>query len=601
MSVRRLYQFGPFRLDAEARTILRQGQRLPLSPKAIELLVALVEAQGLPVAKEQLLNKVWADTTVEEGSLTTHISLLRKTLGDQYIETIPKHGYRFAGEVQLDAEPESERPPIRSLAVLPLENLGRDPDGDSFAHSMTEALITNLSRISALRVISRTTVMRYKDTRKTAPEIGRELGVDALLEGSVQREDDRVQINARLVSALADRNLWAEAYDRDLRDVLILQNEVARTIAGEIRIKVTPEEHNRLSGGHQVDPQAYQLYAKGRYLWTMRTEESFYRALSCFQQAIERDPGYAAAYSGLADCYSSLGFSFDIGSERPSNVQPKAKSAALKAIELDGSLAEAHNSLAYVKLNYEWDWAGAEAEFRRSIELNPGYPHGHHWYAHLLLSSGRDEEALAESHRALELDLLSPIMNLHLGWHHLYSRQYDQAIDQLTKTLELDPNYGLAYWYLGLAYEQKRMYEEALRELCKAKRILSSNLNIDADMARVYVVSGRKKDASRAIAVLKEESARRYVNPYQFALLYLGLGQPDAAFAWLEKAVEERSDMLVYLRTDSRLDALRSDSRLQALDQKIRIPSLPRRNSEGGMQRGQPAHGQPEFRRDKEK
>jgi TolB-like protein/Tfp pilus assembly protein PilF len=573
MGVRRLYQFGPFRLDADGRTLLRQGQRLPLSPKAIELLVMLVEAKGNALSKEQLLNQVWADTAVEEGSLTTHISLLRKTLGENYIETIPKRGYRFIADVKRDAEPADQGPPIRSLAVLPLENLGRDPDGDCFADSMTEALITNLSKISALRVISRTTVMRYKDTRKSTPEIGRELGVDALLEGSVQRENNRVRINARLVSAHADQNLWGEAYDRDLRDVLILQNEVARAIAAEIRVKVTPEEHDRLSGGHQVDPLAYQLYAKGRYLWVKRTEESFHRAMSCFQQAIERDPGYAAAYSGLADCYSSLGFSFDMGSERPSNVQPKAKSTALKAIELDSSLAEAHNSLAYVKLNYEWDWAGAEAEFRHSLELNPGYAHGHHWYAHLLLSSGREQEALAESHRALELDWLSPIMNLHLGWHHLYSRQYDPAIDQLSKTLELDPNYGLAYWYLGLAYEQKRMYEEALRELGKAKGILSTNLNVDADVARVYAVCGRKKEASRAIADLKAHSVHRYVNPYQLALIYVGLEEPDAAFQWLEKAVEERSDMLVYLRTDSRLDPLRSDERLRALEKKVGIPS----------------------------
>jgi TolB-like protein/Tfp pilus assembly protein PilF len=567
------YQFGPFRLDAGGRLLFREGQRLALSPKAVELLLVLVEAQPNPVGKGELLNRVWPDTTVEEGSLTTHISLLRKTIGEQYIETLAKRGYRFVGEVQQVGGEAIQRPQIRSLAVLPLENLSHDPDGATFADSMTEALITNLAKISALRVVSRTTVMRYKGTHKSLPEIGKELSVDALVEGSVQREGDRVRINARLVGASTDQHLWAEAYDRDLQDVLILQNEVARTIAKEIQVKLTPEEHTRLSSGRTVDPHAYQLYVKGRYFWVKRTEESFQRAISYFQQAIERDPSYAAAYSGLADCYSSLGFSFDVGSRRPLDVQPKAKSAALTAIALDDSLAEAHTSLAYVKLNYEWDWPAAEAEFRRSLELNPGYAHGHHWYAHLLLSSGRVDEALTESHRALELDQLSPIMNLHLGWHYLYSRQYDLALDQLAKTVELDPNYGLAYWYLGLVYEQKGMYVEALKEMSRAKDFLKSNLTVDADIGRVYAVSGRRNEADKAIAQLKNESAHRYVNPYQIALIYVGLGQNDQAFDWLNKAVAERSDLLVYLKTDSRVNPIRSDARFPGLERRIGIPT----------------------------
>lgn len=572
MNVGRQYQFGPFRLDAGGRLLFREGQRLALSPKAVELLIALVESQARTVGKEDLLNRVWADTAVEEGSLTSHISLLRKTLGERYIETIPKRGYRFVGTVTQVAEASDQGSQIRSLAVLPLENFGPDPDGDCLAESMTEALITNLAKISALRVVSRTSVMRYKDTRKSMPEIGRELGVDALLEGSVQCESNRVRINARLVGASADHHLWAESYDRDLRDVLILQDEVARTIAREIRVKLTPEEHTRLSSSSTVDPDAYQLYVKGRYFWVKRTEESLRRAVACLHQAIERDPGYAAAYSGLADCYSSLGFSFDVGSQRPAEVQPKAKSAALKAIELDDSLAEAHNSLAYVKLNYEWDWPGAEAEFKRSLELNPGYAHAHHWYAHLLLSCGRVREAFAESYRALELDRLSPIMNLHLGWHYLYSGQSELALDQLTKTLELDPNYGLVYWYLGLAYEKKGMYAEALRELRAAKEVLKSNLNVDADIARVGGISGDRTEAERGIAVLREESLRRYVNPYQIALIHIGLGRTDEAFDWLDKSVRERSDMLVYLKTDFRLDPVRSDCRFRDLEQKVGIP-----------------------------
>lgn len=568
------YEFGDFRLDAGGRLLFREGRRVPLSPKAVELLVVLVEARAKPVSKEQLLDRVWADAAVEEGSVTTHVSLLRKTLGGKYIETIPTRGYRFVGEVKQVAAA-SERPPeIRSLAVLPLESLGREPDGECFADSMTDALITNLAKISALRVVSRTSVMRYRNTQKSTPEIGRELGVDALMEGTVQREGNRIRINARLLVASADQHLWAEAYDRDLRDVLILQNELARTIASEIQVKLTPDENAHLSGGRSIDPAAYQLYVKGLYFWAKRnaTDESFDHAIACFLQAIDRDPNYAAAYSGLADCYSSLGFSFSIGSRRPIDVQPKARSAALKAIELDDALAEAHNSLAYVKLNYEWDWPGAEAEFKRSLQLNPGYEHGHHWYAHLLLSSGRVSEALAESQRGLELGPLCRHMNLHLGWHYLYSRQYTRAVDQLSKTLELEADYGMAYWYRGLSYEQMGMYVDALSEMRRAQEYLKGNLNVDADIGRVCALSGRRSEANRAIARLKKESARRYVNPYQIALICVGLGQNDQTFEWLNEAYRERSDMLVYLKVDPRLNPIRSDSRFSELAERIGIP-----------------------------
>jgi TolB-like protein/Tfp pilus assembly protein PilF len=574
MGTARHYEFGPFRLDPVGRLVFRDGQRLALSPKAVELLLALVEAGTNAAGKEELLNKVWPDTAVEEGSLTSHISLLRKTLGEHYIETIPKRGYRFVGTVKRLAEVTERPPQIRSLAVLPLGNLGRDSDEDGFADSMTEALITNLAKIGALRVVSRTSVMRYKNTQKSIPEIGKELGVDALLEGSVQREGDRVRINVRLVGASADEHLWAEAYDRDLRDVLTLQNEVARSVAKEIQVKLTPEEDKRLSRRHRVDPDAYRLYIKGRYFWVKRNEQSFQLAIAYFEQAIERDPSYAAAYSGLADCYSSLGFSFDVGSRRPSDVQPKAKSAALKAIALDDSLAEAHNSLAYVKLNYEWDWAGAEAEFKRSLELNPGYAHAHHWYAHLLLSGGRRKEALAESDRALELDPLSPIMNLHLGWHYLYTREYEQAIEQFAKTLELEGNYGLAYWYRGLAHEQKGMYRDAMGDFRKAKGLLADNLTVQADMGRIHALTGHTDEAEKAIEKLKQKSKKNYVNPYQFALIHIGLGQKEQAFEWLDKALHERSDMLVYLKADFRLDPIRNDSRFIHLGRKVGIPEL---------------------------
>lgn len=573
MPLARCYEFGPFRLDATGGVLFRDSERLAISPKAIEVLILLVQAQGNPVTKEELLSKVWPDAIVEEGSLTSHISLLRKTLGEHYIETIPKRGYRFIGSAKPVTESRQQRPQIRSLAVLPLSSLGRDEDGDRFADSMTEALITNLAKVRALRVVSRTSVLRYKNTQKSMPEIGTELAVDGLVEGSVQLEGNRVRINARLVSAPNDEHLWADFYDRDLRDVLILQNEVARAIAKEIQVTLTPQERARLAGGRAVDPEAYQLYVKGRHLWVKRTEETLDRAIRYFEASIARDPDYAAAYSGLADCYSSLAFSFDIGSQRPADVQPKARAAALKAIALDEGLAEAHNSLAYVMLNYDWDWDGAEAEFMQSLLLNPGYAHAHHWYAHLLLSSGRTPEALAESYRAVELDPLSSIMNLHLGWHYLYSQEYDRALDQLAKTLELDPNYGLAYWYRGLVYEQQGKYDEALQELSHAKDLLKTNLTLDADRARIYAAWGDRSNADRTIAKLSRVSSRRYVNPYQIALIYAGLQQVAEAFDWLGKALHERSDMLVYLKIDPRLNPLRADPRFVDFERRVGIPN----------------------------
>jgi TolB-like protein/Tfp pilus assembly protein PilF len=574
MNVDRLYEFGPFRLDAGGRLLFREGQRLALSPKAVELLIVLVEAEANTVGKEELLDRVWADIAVEEGSLTSHISLLRKTLGERYIETIPKRGYRFVGTVKPVAE-SGRQPHIGSLAVLPLGNLAPDSEGDYFADSMTEALITGLAKIASLRVVSRTSIMRYKNTQKSLPEIGKELSVDAIVEGSVQREGDRVRISARLVRAATDQHMWADAYDRELRDVLILQNEVARTIAEQVQAKLTPEEHVRLSTAREVDPGAYELAIKGRYFWVKRTEESIHRAFAHFQQAVKQDPGYAAAYSGLADCYSSLGFSFDVGSQRPADVQPKAKAAAMKALELDDSLADAHTSLAYVKLNFDWDWPGAEREFQRSLELNPGYANGHHWHAHLLLSSGRLSEALAESKRALELDVLSPIMNVHLGWHYLYARQYDRALDQLTKTLELDPSYGLAHWYRGLAYQQKGMYTEAFRELAKARNLLKHSPIVEADIGHLHAVSGSKTEAESVIAWLLKEAARRYVNPFAIALIYVGLGRNDEGFEWLDTAFRERSDMLVYLGVDPRLDSIRSDPRFARLAGRVGVPHVP--------------------------
>jgi TolB-like protein len=597
---------------------------VPLQGLPVQLLTILLENQGHIVTRDEIRARLWpADTFVDfDHSLHNAVARLREALGEdannpRFIETLPRRGYRFIAPVDSPVMPptatsnvaprgrflrafasavlalvtvpavlvgfnvggvrfklfgKSPSAHIDSIAVLPLKNLSDDREQDYFADGMTEALITDLGKVGALRVISRTSVMRYKDTKKPLPEIARELQVDALVEGTVARSGDRLRITANLVQASPERHLWAESYERNLRDVIAPQNDVARTITQQIQVKLTPEEHARLSASHTVDPEAYKLYIKGRYFWVKRNRESFNRAMDYFQQAIDRDPSYAAPYSGLADCYVLFGSSFDVGGLAPSEVQPKAKAAALRALELDSSLSDAHNSLAYVKLTYDWDWQGGEAEFKRTLELNPGYAHGHHWYAHLLLSSGRRDEALAESNRALELDPVSPIINLHLGWHYLYTRQPDRALDQLAKTLELDPSYALAYWYRGLAYEQKKMYPDALREMGKARDLLRGNLAVQSDIGHVYAVSGDKGAAERVIAGLREESERRYVNQYEVALIYVGLGQIDQAFEWLDEAFRARSDQLIYLNVDPRLDSIRSDSRFTELVRRVGIP-----------------------------
>jgi TolB-like protein/DNA-binding winged helix-turn-helix (wHTH) protein/Flp pilus assembly protein TadD len=619
-----IMRFGLFELDVRAGELRKRGVRLPLQGLPLQVLAILLENPGQVVTRDELRTRLWpADTFVDfDHSLHNAIARLRDALGEnanspRFIETLPRRGYRFIGQLEGAVVRQSDPPAVAlqgrfrrvllpavlilvvvvaalvgfnvggvrsrllgksplahidSIAVLPLKNLSDDREQDYFADGMTEALITDLGKVGALRVISRTSVMRYKDTRKPLPEIAHELQVDALVEGTVVRSGDRLRITANLVQASPERHLWAETYERDLRDVIALQNEVARTIAQQIQVELTPEEHAKLSTSHPVDPEAYKLYIKGRYFWVKRNRESFNRAMDYFQQAIARDPSYAAPYSGLADCYVLFGSSFDVGGLAPRDTQPRAKAAALKALELDSSLSDAHNSLAYVKLTYDWDWPGAEAEFKRSLALNPGYAHGHHWYAHLLLSDGRRDEALAESSRALELDPISPIINLHLGWHFLNTGQYDRALEQLAKTLELDPNYPLAYWYRGLAYEQKKMYADALREMQKAKDLLPGNLGVQADIGHVYAVSGDKAAANRVLTELKQESGSRYVNQYEIAIIYAGLGQKDQAFARLNAAFRERSDMLVYLNVDPRLNVLRSDARFAALVRLVGVP-----------------------------
>jgi serine/threonine protein kinase/Tfp pilus assembly protein PilF len=424
---------------------------------------------------------------------------------------------------------------IHVLAVLPLENLSRDPSQDYFADGMTEVLIANLARIGALKVISRTSVMRYKGARKGLPEIAQELKADAVIEGSVLQSGNRVRITAQLIHAATDQHLWAESYERDLRDVLALQSEVAQAVAREVEVKVTPQERVRLATTRTVNFEAYQLYLKGRYFWNKRTEQDLRKSIGYFHQAIDLDPSYALAYSGLADCYSLLGWDL-FGALPPREALPIAKAAALKALEIDDTLADAHNSLAWIQFAFDWNWPGAECGFKRALELNPGHATAHHWYAEYLLAMGRQEEAIAEIKQAQELDPLSLIISSVVGWVFYYARQYDQAIAQCLKTLEMAPDFSIGHWILGRVYEQQSQFEKAIAELEKAVALSTSSPFALGSLGHAYAVSGKTSEARKVLEELMETSTRRYVSPYSIATIYAGCGESDLAFRCLRSS-----------------------------------------------------------------
>jgi len=456
--------------------------------------------------------------------------------------------------------------PIRSLAVLPLENLSGDDSQEYFADGMTDELIATLGQISALRVISRTSVMPYKRARKPLSQIARELNVDAVIEGTVLRSGDQVRITAQLIEARDDRHLWSETYDGDLRDMLTLQNRVARAIAEQIRVNLNPQEQATLKLGKVVDPQAYEAYLKGRYFWNKRTGEDLERAVEYFSRAIERDPNYAQAYSGLADTYALLG-DWEYGVLAPREALPRAKAAAVKALQLDDTLGEAHTSLAFCLDGFDWDLKSADSEFRRGIELNAGYATAHHWYAWHLSLLGRNNDAIAEMKKAQNLDPLSLIINADLAELLLIAHFTEESIQQSRKTIEMDGNFPLAHNQLALAYLQSQRHDEAISELQKAVQLSAASPTCTANLARAFAVSGRRNEAAQLLGDLKRRSRASYSNAPEIAVVYAALGDNDQAMTWLEKGYEEQFNPSVLLRPG--FDPLRADRRFQDLERRV--------------------------------
>jgi len=464
----------------------------------------------------------------------------------------------------------SRRPTaIRSLAVLPLENLSGDAAQNYFSDGMTDELITDLAQISALRVISRTSVMVYKGARKPLPQIARELNVDAVVEGTVLRAGDQVRITAQLIDASTDKHLWSQSYEGELRDTLALQDRVAKAIAEQIQINLTPREEAELKSATVVNPQAYESYLKGRYFWSKRTAGGLKVALAYFNQAIEEDPNYAQAYSGLADTYALLG-DWQYAAMTPKEAYPKAKAAALKAVKLDNALGEAHNSLAFVLDGFDWDLDSGGKEFRRAIELNPGYATAHHWYAGHLALLGQYDKAIAEMQKAESVDPLSLIINADLAELLVLAHSYDEAIEQSRKTIEMDPNFAMAHNQLAQAYLQKHMYDQAIAELQEAVQLSGGSPTCIANLARAYGLSGNRSEAMKLLNELKSSSTAKYSHASEVAAIYASLGDKDEAMNWLEKGYAERFNPGVLIRPA--FDPLRSDPRFQHLVQRVGLP-----------------------------
>jgi eukaryotic-like serine/threonine-protein kinase len=448
---------------------------------------------------------------------------------------------------------------IRSLAVLPFQNVSGDPAQDYFVDGMTDELTTELANIGALRVVSRTSTMRYKRSNEALPQIARELQVDGVIEGSVLRSGDTVRITTQLVQAKTDKQLWAHSYERELKDVLRLQSEVAHDIAEEIKITTSPREQKLLTATRTVNPQAYEAYLKGRYHWNKATEEEFREAMKYFEQAIALDRNYAPAYAGLADFYWAT------DKLNPREAMLQAKENVLEALQLDGDLAEAHKTLAILKFYADWDWVGAEREFQRALALNPNFSEGHRMYSVYLSELGRSEEALSEVQMAQRLDPLSLTTAVTVGWTFYYARQYDRAIEQCRNVVELDPDYSQGHDCLGSSYLAKGSFPEAVAE-CKRSASGSGHDPIrEAGLGRAYALAGETAEARKILAQLNTVSNNSYVPPYVFAMLYAALGEKDQAFTWLDKGYQQRDPYLVRLRVDEAMDPLRSDPRFTAL------------------------------------
>ena len=623
------YRFGPYRIDAAERLLHHGPELISLPPKALDTLLVLLESAGRMVDKSDLMKAVWPDTFVEEGALARNVSLLRKALEDtgnepRYIETIPKRGYRFIAPVEAAPLPPKGAPrtaplplptpssevrpetstktrwstwaapigllafcsvvalaayvtrsheatptaPVKTashtVAVLRFRNVEADPAQEYFADGITQALIAPLKRLGNLRVIDLTSQDSGSAESEAVNKLVRDQGITYFLSGTVQQSNGHVRIHAELMDPKTHEVFFADPYEREMKDVLALEAAAAEAIVNKIQVAVTAEERQELQQNHPINPEAWLAYQRGRFFWNRRTEDGLKRALQFFQQAIEMDPTFALPYTGLADSYSLLG-SIGIDGMRPEKAMPLAKAAAEKALKMDPNLAEAHVSLAYVKLSYDWDLDGAQKEFAQAIVLDPGSAKAHHWYSHYYMAANDLKKATEQMQFATRLEPLSPIINIGIGWCYYYSRQYDQAIDQYRSVVEMDPSMPMAHQTLGMAYQQKGLYPQAIAEFQRAKALSGNSPTTVAALAGAYGAAGQVPEARRELAALEEMSRTRYVPALYFAMVHNSLGETAAALKFAWSATAERSDYLVYLRLEPQVGKLAGDTRFLSL------------------------------------
>jgi DNA-binding winged helix-turn-helix (wHTH) protein/tetratricopeptide (TPR) repeat protein len=573
----KVYEFCGFRLEVAQRRLLYQGQAVQLKPKVLDLLLFLVERRGELIEKDDLLKEVWHDTIVEENNITVSMSMLRKTLGEdrekpKFIETVPRRGYRFVAEVVeieeasrdgrgvgYPTEPEEER--INSLAVLPMDSPGKDFNSEYLSDGITETITNVLSRVPKLRVLACSTVFRFKGKDMDAQQIGTVLNVRAVVMIRVMRLAEKLIIRSELVKVADGSQLWGEQYSRDPSDILAIQEEIAKAITESLKFELTGNEKISLSKQSTHNPEAYNLYLRGRYFWNKYSKDWVLKALEVFKQAIAVDSNYALAYCGLADAYfrlSNVHFA-------PREVLPKAKEAALRAVEIDENLAEAHSSLGLVRVYYDHDWNGAESEFRKALKLNPDLVSAHQRFGSYLTFMGRFEESIRHYEKALELDPFSLQINLNLATTYFLRGEYDRAIRNLEKTCELEPNYMPTHFILGCTYIQHGRLREAIEEFQFIYKLDDEAYLALGFMGYAHALADERAEAETVLSVLQEISQRKYVSPYSMLVIHLALGPQERVFELLEKLYEEGNDWLVWLRVSPELKSIRNDPRFKNL------------------------------------
>ncbi|MBI3679063.1 MAG: winged helix-turn-helix domain-containing protein [Acidobacteria bacterium] len=585
------YAFGPFTLDAGERVLRREGQIVALPPKALEVLCFLVEAQGRVVNKAELLDNVWPGTFVEEANLTQSIFLVRKCLGQEYIETLPKRGYRFAGEIRIDEPAPARRlllprraavaaviltistaaaswwylsrsAPIRSIAVLPFSNLSGDASYDYIGDGLCEELTHALMGLGGVRVAARTSAFQFRGKNTDVRKIGELLNVAALLEGSTRTTGNTIRVTAQLVDARTGYHIWSETYDGNLDDVLGIQQRIGAAVAGRLAQDI-PGSHLRVPAPSR---EVSLAYLRGRYFLAKGRPETFRQAVECFQEVISKDPKYARAYSGLADTHYRWALWESLP---PAAAFAEARRAAEQALALDETLAEAHASLANVKFQYDWDYASAEREFRRSIALDPNRADTWHWFSHLLTAIGRFAESLEASKKAIEVEPFDVPSQNHLGWSYYFAGDYDRAIEQHRKVLELDPIHGQTRLLLGRALLQKDMFGEATEQLRKNLELSPESPERIAALAYACAVSGAPDDARQLLDRLLALARQRYVSAYSIATVYAGLGAKRQTLEYLDKASAEHASRVVEVKYEPIFKKLRSEPSFQALLERI--------------------------------